>query len=174
MNNTKILWSAVVVVAIIAVFGLFNPTSKTIYQTNTVKGIDSTNFTNLGLGINDSYVQIGGRRQSLVTGTSTPCSILSPNATTTVAFADLNILTSTSTATYWQLATSTTAYATTSVMATYSVSSGISPVLTYDSPVSSIDSMIAPNTYLVWKVGGVTIADATKLTGTCQVIFNVI
>jgi hypothetical protein len=174
MNNIKIIWSAMVVITIIALIGLFSPSSKIVTQTidNTVKGMDyTTNFPALGMGINDKFVGMTARRQTLTAATTTPCSILSPNATTSLIFADLNITTGTSTATYWQMGTSTNAFATTSISATYSVASGVTPALIFD-PTSGIDSsIVAPNTYVVWKVGGVTIADSTKLLGTCQAIF---
>jgi len=172
MNTSKSLWIAVVVVTIIAVMGLYLPKSTIQTITNTVKGIsDSTNFTSIGLGTNDRYVVTTAVRQPLLTATTTPCSILSPSdATTSIVYASLNITTSTSTAIVWELATSTTAYATTSLILSHKAVSGEQSDIVFAG--GSDIGVVAPSTYINWKWGGAVVAGTAKLNGYCQLMLR--
>lgn len=105
----------------------------------------------LGTGLSSSTDSIG-----LGLGTTTPCSILSPNATTSLVRASIAINTSTSTAGTWTLATSTTAYASTTFYATFSVTANKLGYYEYiaSSTTSGSERLFKPNTYLNWTVAG--------------------
>ncbi len=78
--------------------------------------IDASGNTNVGISINQ--VGISVIRKSFTSGTTTPCSILSPAALTTLDSVTFAPLTGTTTIATLTLATSTIASATTSVIAT--------------------------------------------------------
>jgi hypothetical protein len=170
MNNTKYIWGGILIAIVIAIIGIFLPQSVTKTVTNTVKGIYSTNFTALGLGVNDQYVQMSGIRQNLTSATTTPCTILSPNSTTSLDFADLNLTVGTSTAGLWTLAYASVPNATTTKLMSYTVASGaLASIPFYAS--SSPSNVIPPSNYVTWGVQGFAIADPTLVVGTCQAKF---
>ena len=135
-----------------------------------VSGPDIT-FNDISIGgINYKYV-----RQPLRTATSTPCSIPTPSATSTVVSAGVKITTASSTATTWHLAGATTAFATTTNLFTYSLGSGAFGNLVYTGTTTGVDTKneVAPATFLVWGAAGFLPADTTKLNGFCQAVFRI-
>lgn len=132
----------------------------------TIGGSLTTTGTTTNNGI--AYVP---RRSSLTSATTTPCSILSPAATSTLVRAGLNITTATSTNGTWYLATSTTAYATTTNYYTFTVSSGSLYTFDYISSTTSNGAVriFAPSTYLNFAVSG---ASGFTYGGTCDALFK--
>jgi len=117
----------------------------------------------------------------LTLATTTPCSIQSPTATSTIVRAGLNISVATSTATVWTLATSTTAFSTTSALTNqFSLGSGAQGAMTYTGTTTALNTTInnaqvlPPNTWVNWGVQGTAISGTTYLKGTCNVEFKVI
>lgn len=117
-------------------------------------------------------------RTALTKATTTPCAIKSPAATSTLFFADLQVTTSTSTATTWTLAKAANAFATTTRFNVYSLSSGVVGTMIGTSTPTGVTAIvddvnvIAPSQWIVWGVAGTAIADGTKLNGSCQAIFQ--
>jgi hypothetical protein len=127
----------------------------------------------LGTGLSSSTAALG-------LGTTTPCSIVTPNATTSLQWTSLAINTSTSTAGTFVLATSTSAFASTTPF-------GVSLIVTANktgyieyfasSTTSGTQRLFAPNTYLNWTVSGAPGLGAQKNgfvypNGYCQAVFR--
>lgn len=115
------------------------------------------------------------RRAALVKATTTPCAVKAPNATSTLLSASVQIRTSTTTATTWHLAEATTAFATTTNIAIFSLGSGDQGTLANVASTTAADglSVISPNNYVVWGVAGIGNLTSDKLLGTCQAEFLV-
>lgn len=122
------------------------------------------------------------RPQSLAirTGTTTPCSFLSPAATSTLVRTTFNVTTGTSTSATLTLATSTTAFATTTAIITpysgliakYSFAyNGTTTSGTNGGTIGSQPgSIFAPNTWLVYSLSGETwVGGGFAIGGTCKV-----
>lgn len=112
--------------------------------------------------------------------TSTPCSFLSPGATSTLLFTSFQIHNPTSTAAILTLATSSVMNATTSILqkpitnasaeeGTYAYHGTTTP-LTQETV--GWDNL-APNTYLTWGVEGFQAYSASEFGGTCKAEFLV-
>lgn len=93
--------------------------------------------------------------QKFTPGTTTPCDITSPNATTTLAQDTADVLQGTTTATVTGLYRSSTPTATTTLLAQLSPGANGTPVLvsTSTSP-QLVDKIIAPKSHLVFGVSG--------------------
>jgi len=104
--------------------------------------------------------------------TTTPCTFLSPSATTTI-YASLNLTTGTTTATTWVIARSTVPNATTTNLGTFTVASG-AQVSTTTLPATNGTGIIPPNTYINWGVAGLTPASiaGSQMQGTCKAVFT--
>lgn len=123
-----------------------------------------------GPDISSPYLGVNGlntwyAHPNLTGGTTTPCIIQSPNATTTFDTLSLQITVASSTQTVWRLATSTNPNATTSTIATFTLPSGSQGSFVVFG--SSTSSIIPPNTYIAWGMEGAAPNDSTKLLGTC-------
>jgi len=155
------------VVAIIAVLGLFSPD----IQPAKVGAVNpySTNFTAIGLGINDSYIVTYGDRVGMTASSNVPCAILSPNATTSLVFASIQLSSVTvATTTKWVLATAATASATTTVLYTgaqLAASTGFSYA------TSSAIATLSPNTYVTVGVISSSTAQLANVAGSCEAEF---
>lgn len=130
--------------------------------------------------INLNGVQIWSTRQALALATTTPCAIKSPAATSTLEYASAMVTVASSTATTWTVAKATTAFATTTKLGTFSLSSAVQGTMVASTtPVSgsalAVDEIntFAPNTYIVWSKAGDTPA-GTGLAGFCSAQFKVI
>lgn len=131
--------------------------------------IDSSSNTDTGFvdnGIGISYV-----RQASVSGTTTPCNVLSPAATTTLngfAFTPIVGTTTSATAT---IATSTSPNATTSLIATVS---GYVPnvAITWEGGVNN--TVVSPSTYVVLGLAAGSATGGFVMTGTCTATFQTI
>jgi hypothetical protein len=134
----------------------------------------TTNYTSIHVdnGIDNNGVYTTAVSKALATATTTPCAVLSPNATSTMMFSTFNVTTSTSTAVTLTVATSTTAFATTTVLNAFSLASGAQGMFTQLS-TSSAGAVMAPSTYVVWGVAGFAPADTAKFLGKCSVEFKI-
>lgn len=122
--------------------------------------------------------------RAMTRATSTPCAFLSPNATSTLVRFTANISSSTAvTATTYTLATSTTQYATTSLISffgaagtlagTTTIASAAQGALVWSSSPNQV-GLISPNTYLVLGVQGGTgnFGTAAQVGGVCNATFD--
>ena len=170
--NKIILGSVIAGVLAVAGFALSKDTNVTVsvpeQRLGALADIPSPYFT---IG----EVRTEYRRQSLNTATNTPCAILSPAATSTIEFANIALNTASSTATTWKISKSATAFATTTLVNTYSLASGaLATFALQGTTTESSANVIGPSQYLVWNVEGTVIADSAKFNGTCQAEFRVI
>lgn len=164
---------ALVVVAIIAISAFIFPRSNTVVE--RIVGAAS------GPELLSPFFSVDGvrheyRKSKLNTATTTPCALKSPSATSTLVFASLEISTASSTATTWTLAKAANAFATTTLLNTFSLGSGaLGTMVATSTTVVAVDdqTVIAPSTFLVWGVAGTTVSDVTKLNGVCQAEFIV-
>ena len=119
-----------------------------------------------------------------VLGTTTPCVFLSPTSTSTLSRASVNIVLSTTTpAVKWTLATSTTAYATTTALYQFTAVAGKLHswewVASSTSPTGSLGfGTTPPSTYLVFGNEGVASSESQpygfRIGGSCQAEFRVL
>lgn len=164
MNKNVLI--GIVVVAALATFWALKPAPVVVPQVGSVASPDFMT----------DWIRVGGvqhvfRSKALGTSTTTPCSFVSPAATSTLRHASLSISTASSTATTWTLARATTPYATTTLeVAAFTLGSGT--LNTFIANASS--TPVSPNTYLVWGLAGLNGSfDATKLNGVCNAEFTV-
>lgn len=110
-----------------------------------------------------------------VTGTTTPCSFLTPASTSTLVRTSMTLLEGTSTAATWSLASSTSPYATTTTFQQFTVSAGSATSLVSTTTLTKLN-VFKPNSYLVWGVQGYTGGNGNGfiLNGRCQATFEVI
>ena len=163
------LWGAVVVVAIIAVLGLFSPNAQPNKQIVGAVNPYSTNYTAIGLGIQDSYVVTSAQRDSMVASSNIPCSFLTPNATTSLVFASIKLNQGTiATTTKFVLATAATASATTTVLYT---SSQITANTGLEYATGSAMTVLSPNTYVNVGVISSSSAALSTIGGSCEAQF---
>lgn len=121
-------------------------------------------------------------RVALRTATTTPCAIKSPAATSTLVLGSARLTVSSSTATVWTLAKSTTAFATTTSLGDSAVgASAQAGILATTTPVTDLNDKVVfgPNTYLVLgAAAGITAGDTAGTgfvpAGTCTAEFVVI
>lgn len=126
-----------------------------------------------------SYLSVGGIRReyrvstALTAATTTPCALQSPAATSTLAYEAFSINVGTSTTGLITVATSTTAFATTSRVTEFSVASGQQFYHAHSATTTSSGETITigPSTYLVYGVAGVPYG--FTYTGSCQAEFIV-
>jgi hypothetical protein len=117
--------------------------------------------------------------RSISSATTTPCSIQSPNATSTIEFASFNITTATSSVLAMDLATSTNAFASTTVLHSYTAIASAKGVWTFVASTTStllaLDSekiVLPPKTWLVWKGAAATTYPYFTVVGGCQAGFR--
>lgn len=109
-------------------------------------------------------------RADMRKATTTLCAFLLPNATSTVRYASWKVNTGTSTAATIDLATSTTAYSTTTnLVAATSIASGAKGYASFIPNQATTDGATGPATYLVVKTAGAGLGGYTY-TGTCEAI----
>ena len=126
------------------------------------------------------YISWGGVAEyrafaALKTATTTPCAIQTPAATSTFSFASFKVTTGTSTdATIWTIATSTTAFATTTLVGTFSLPAGATGEFAATSGATLITAPLLPNSWVVFGVAGTKPAGSSTLLGTCSAGFRLI
>lgn len=169
-NNitNKIIGAIAVLALIVGVGSFFKGGSPVQQMVGSVTGPDlySPYFT--VNGVKQEY-----RKQGLVSATTTPCAIKSPASTSTLVSSRLNISTGTSTDGLFTLATSSTAFATTTPLFTFGQPANLTRTFQFiasTTNASGTAQTIAPNTYLVFGVAGLTYG--YTYAGTCDAIFN--
>lgn len=172
MSNRNIT-IGLVVVAVIAIIGIFTPAF--VKNASTRVGAVTpyaTNFTALGLGINDKYVVTSAQRIGMTTSSITPCSFISPSATTSLQFVSVN-MTSTSLAstTIWVISTSTTATGTSSPISALAAQLAAATKFSWAWGSGTNNSVLPPSTYVNLGVQASSSADLANVAGTCQVEF---
>lgn len=171
MTNKSTL--ALVVVALIAIGGYLFPKASALIGARPGTDTDAQCTMQNGLTTCSS-------RKPLALATTTPCAVKSPASTSTLAYAGVMVTSASSTATTWTVAKATTAFATTTKLGTFSLSSGVQGTMVASTtPVSgsalTVDEIntFAPNTWIVWSKAGDTPA-GTGLGGFCGATFEVI
>ena len=202
----KNLFLGLVVVAVIAIIGLFTPigsvATKSLGQiTDTFTGdyFNATaGFQIAGTAVvsssnyNVSGVTVYPNSASFTTGTTTPCIIASPSATSTLTFASVQVTTATGTDVLIDIAKAGAGdsrdHATTTLLASTfewdanakgDASNGNANITASSSPLAGNSYVFAPNTNLVVKMASKNLeADGTakttfSLSGTCKANFLV-
>lgn len=136
--------------------------------TSNADAISLTGSLTIGADNNGNGVTDTASRKTLTAATTTPCAILSPAATSTIVSTAFNATVSTSSLGFFTLATSTTPYATTSLVSTMTLAANAEGTLNWDGGANN--ALIAPNTYLVYGVQGV--AYGYTYGGTCNAVFR--
>jgi hypothetical protein len=134
--------------------------------TTNLDVVSLTGALTIGADANGNGITFTPTRKTLTSATTTPCAILSPSSTSTIESVVFNITTATSTTGVFTLATSTTPYATTSLIATFTVTSGAQATLNWDG--GNNNALVAPNTYIVFGVQGVPYG--FTYGGTCSAV----
>lgn len=174
MNNSKAIWGVLVVVSIIAIIGLKSPIQKAVTTLGSAAGFDFTSPFVSYDGLQHEY-----RSSAIRTATTTPCVFLSPSSTSTLTYSSLQVTVASSTATVWTLAKASNPYATTTEINRFTLASGLrgtmfSAATTTVGAADGSVNTIAPNTYVVWGLAGMSGSfDSTKLTGSCKAEFIV-
>lgn len=107
-----------------------------------------------------------GRTDSMTQATTTVCAIQSPAATSTLAWASVLFKVSSTTASIVTLATSTSPYATTTLLIANNIGANAQGYVNFH---GSSANVLAPNTWVVVGMQGGT--GTFSPTGTCQVEF---
>lgn len=160
---------ALVVVALIAIGAYAFPRIQANLGAQPGPDLDSKCSTQNGM-------TICRERKALTTATTTPCAIKSPAATSTLAATYVAVTVASSTATTWTFAKATSAFATTTYLDSFSLSSGVQGTMYSSATTTGVDikQSIAPNTWFVVGRAGTTEADTTLFKGFCSAQFNVI
>ena len=202
MNNKKIIFSGLVVVLILAaIIGIFISKGKS-GNVSAVTVTPTTNLTSLGvnslavgIGCSDGNTSVacngnttalevhGGLQEdfrsiAMTTATSTPCAFLSPAATSSLNYFSAVVSSSTAvTSTTYVLATSTTQYATSSLITRFgTAATGALPASaqgTFTWGIGDTNNVVNPSTYVVLGVQGGTgnFGTAAQVGGTCKAMF---
>lgn len=160
-------------VAIIAISGNLLPRIKeAVQKEGAAAGPDI-----LSACTSQNGVQTCRYSKGLALATTSPCAIKSPEATSTLTFASLQVNVASTTATTWTAAKSATPTATTTAITTFTLASGARGTMvastTYASTTPDSINIFAPSTWLVWGVAGVPVPNLTsdKLKGVCEASF---
>lgn len=172
-KNQPILVIGVVLAIVIAGLALFTHGASlgsvidgNFTSYNAVKLTDSADQLQFNGNTNVSV-----KRILSTSGTTTPCAILSPSATSTLLSFTFMPTVGTTTASTLTLATSTTAYATTSALAGASAVS-YTPTRAYSWAAGKDDSIVYPSTYLVLGLAAGTASGGHVMTGVCVANFQ--
>lgn len=144
------------------------------FQLNGVNifGVDSTVFT---APSNVTSMTIGGITTTYVhqspIASTTPCAMVSPASTSTLAYARVALSIASSTATTITLAKATTAFATTTALAPdTAVAAGAQSTVVASSTLISSVRIFAPNTFVVFGIAGGT-GGVSSPVGSCDATF---
>ena len=170
--NTKSV-SIGVGVAVLLILGLIFPRSGgTVVErvVGAAVGPESTNDYQCYNNMCSYY-----RFTNLAAATTTPCALLSPKATSTLLYFDFNVTVSTSTNLTMDLATSTTAFASTTIINSYTLAANKQTTIHLvgtSTPANGIGSVLyAPSTWIVMKTASAS-GGPSQITGNCQAEFK--
>jgi len=173
MNKNVIIGIVLVAVVAIGAF-LFSHSAPKSGGVQATTDITTSNFTTLASanGISNGGVYITAARISMTQGTTTPCAIQSPNATTSLQSASALFTVASSTTNVITIATSTNAFATTSLGVTANIASGAQGTINFAGTNASV---LAPSTWVVvGMAGGLGGASLNVPVGVCTATFQVL
>lgn len=118
--------------------------------------------------------------RNILSATTTPCSIKSPSATSTLVRSWFNVKTGTTTSATLTLATSTTAFATTTPLTTPFAGLVNKYTFAYNGTTTTatnggtVGGVYAPNTWLVYGLAGepTSVAGGFVISGSCGAVFQ--
>ena len=173
--NKIILWviGAIALVALLISVGNSVGGNQSVPASIVGDVSGSTNYDTIGLGINDKYVQMVGRRIGMTTSSQIPCSIQTPAATSSLVFASVKLTsTSVATTTTWVLSWAASATATTTSIATIGTAKTASAA--FDYAVASPTTYLPASSYInVWVLASSS-AELANVAGQCQAEFIVL
>jgi hypothetical protein len=183
-----IINAIVALLLIIGVGALGYPTAKiTPQQSNdpSLSGLSERDVKAVTLNVTGNSTLGGivtsGKTLTMTNATSTPCAFLSPSATSTLRYFSAYVASSTAvTSTTYVLATSTTPYATSSLItrfgtaATGAVPAGSKATLSWG--IGDTNMIVNPSTYVVLGVQGGTgnFGTAAQVGGNCKAQFTIL
>ena len=155
------------------------PSSPTPVQVNVPKYDVAQTVSKLGAVSGPDFwyrvismngVQYWNESKDMLTATTTLCSFMTPSATTSLQFVSFQIYTGTSTAATIDIATSTTAYATTTNLVSGKAVAASSQGYAVWTPTggSLDDTILSPNVYVNIKTAGAGLGGYT-FRGKCKV-----
>ena len=164
MKNNLVAVAVAAVVSLVVVGFLGKPVQNIISQP-----LGAVSVLNSPLEVNGAEVYLEGK--ALTTATTTVCAIKSPAATSTLTFAAVNFVVSSSTASTVTLAKATTAYATTTLLGVADIGANAQDtIIASSSPAAAEATIFAPSTYfVVGMAGGV---GTFSPTGRCTATFT--
>ena len=159
------------VIAVVVLFG-FQFSKQSNVSQSPLGANPGPDFFNYYFAFNEN--EYYPMRQPMRTATTTLCSFKSPNATTTIEVASFQITKGTSTQATIDIATSTSAYATSSLTSLVSKTIASSAQgYGYFHPLggSVDDARVSPNTPIVVQTAAAGLGGYTDL-GNCQIVFK--
>lgn len=162
--DKKLLTAGVIVAIAFSLFSVMKP-ARVVERTIQAGSVSSPD-------IMSPYFSFGGlkhwagRTDSLTQATTTVCAIQSPAATSTLAWAGVLFKVSSTTASIVTLATSTSPYATTTLLIANNIGANAQGYVNFQ---GSSANVLAPNTWVVVGMAGGT--GTFSPTGTCQAEF---
>ena len=177
MSSNKNVWVALVVIGLIAIGGFLYPKVQTQVQPvlGSNPGPDSLNECTSQNGLTTCMARVGFNAAS-----TTICSIKGPASTSTVEWVSIGMSVSTTSATILEVATSTTAFATTTQMFTATIATSTEfdivgqPAYTSSSKLG----LLAPDNWVVASmrqgIDSAISAGTYSPTGACQAQFRVV
>ena len=174
MDKTKLLIAGVLVAIVASAVALVS--TKTVVVNQTQPATQNYGAVS-GPDMPFQYISVGGVARyhyslPLATGTTSPCSIQSPAATSTLVSAGIQFTTSSTTATAITIARGTAMTATTTSIGTdYAIAANKTAMIVASTTATAGDATIfPPNTWFnVGMKGGVGTHDAV---GVCHAIFE--
>ena len=176
--NKSFTVSLIVIIAVIAISGLFFPKGREVVQ-NVLGSVPSPELVSTYFSVNEVVHEY--RHVNWNGATSTPCSVVSPSSTSTLVHASFQVNKSTTTAVILTLATSTQMNATTSLLVPpITLGSGAKGTVVYSGTTTgsvlgaiTLADVLAPNTFLTWGFEGTLGFSSTAFRGTCNAEFIV-
>ena len=180
MTSLKNVWIAMIVIAIIAIIGVFTPVGqKTVKGFGSVQSVPDVTTTNLTtLNLSGNLMCVGGlctnaQRIPMIQASSTLCAIQSPNATSTLTMAAVNFSSTPSYSQIYELAEDPTAFSsTTALVAAYGI--GASGTASFIATTTGSTLVVAPSSFITLKLSTTTASATFAPVGYCSVEFQVI
>lgn len=148
MNKLAIVLSVLAMLVAVGAFFIINPKASL----GAVTGPDSFFPVETHNGVGTGFY-----RTKLSQGTTTVCSFKNGGATSTVARADINFTTGSSSAMYMDIGVATTQYSTTTIIGTYNIAGSAQAfVQASTAPATGAKNVVGPNQYINFKVQGGT------------------
>lgn len=112
----------------------------------------------------------GAHTDSMHTATSTVCVIQSPVATSTLLSASMRLDTGSTSASTLRISKATTAFATTTTLASSALAANLGGIITATTSIASDNAVVNPSNYIVFSMEGGT--GVFSPTGSCQATFE--